>query len=116
MQASDIFIDNTGNPSVIEMGYEMVKPQGRVVLVGVPAKGNTVNLYSLPMHFGKSLTGSHGGESVPETDIPRYLGLFREGRLQLKQLITERFSLNAINDALEGMRSGSIAGRCMISM
>ena len=112
----DIFIDNTGNPSIIEMGYGLVKPQGRVVLVGVPKKGNNVNLYSLPLHFGKLLTGSHGGESVPETDIPRYLGLFREGRLQLKQLITERFSLNAINDAIEGMRSGSIVGRCMICM
>src|SRR6185312_7326871 len=67
----DIFIDNTGNPSIIEMGYEMVKPQGRVVLVGVPKKGNNVSLYSLPMHFGKTLTGSYGGESAPDSDIPR---------------------------------------------
>ena len=113
---ADIFIDNTGNPAIIEMGYEMVKPQGRVVLVGVPRKGNTVNLYSLPLHFGKTLTGSHGGEARPESDIPRYLRLFHDGRLELRSLVTERFSLDRINDAIDGMRSGRIAGRCMIHL
>ena len=110
----DVFIDNTGQPKIIEMGYALVKPEGRVILVGVPKKGSTVNLYSLPLHFGKVLTGSHGGETMPERDIPRYLALFRAGRLPLKSLITERFALDDINRAIEGMRSGRIAGRCMI--
>jgi S-(hydroxymethyl)glutathione dehydrogenase / alcohol dehydrogenase len=112
----DVFIDNTGSPAIIEMGYGMVKPQGRVVLVGVPKKGNNINIYSLPMHFGKTMTGSQGGEAIPEQDIPRYLRLFREDRLQLRQLVTERFTLDGINDAIEGMRSGRIAGRCMINL
>src|SRR6185312_7294093 len=50
---ADVFIDNTGVPAVIEMGYAMTKPQGTVTLVGVPRKGNNVNLFSLPLHFGK---------------------------------------------------------------
>ena len=112
----DAFIDNTGRPEIIEMGYEITKPQGRVTLVGVPRKGNNVNIYSLPLHFGKGLSGSHGGEAIPQTDIPRYQGLFRNGRLQLKKLITDYFPLDRINDALEGMRNGSMAGRCMIRM
>lgn len=112
----DVFIDNTGNPSIIEMGYELVKSQGRVVLVGVPKKNNNINIYSLPLHFGKSLSGSHGGEAIPEKDIPRYLNMFKQGRLHLKELITQRFTLDQINDALAGMRSGEIAGRCVIRM
>ena len=36
----DAFIDNTGQPAIIEMGYQLTKPQGRVTLVGVPRKGN----------------------------------------------------------------------------
>ena len=112
----DAVIDNTGRPEIIEMGYEITKPQGRVTMVGVPRKGNNVNIYSLPLHFGKVLSGSHGGEAIPQTDIPRYQGLFRNGRLQLKKLITDNFPLDRINDALEGMRNGSMAGRCMIRM
>jgi S-(hydroxymethyl)glutathione dehydrogenase/alcohol dehydrogenase len=112
----DVFIDNTGQPAIIEMGYQMVKPQGKVTLVGVPRKGNNINVYSLPLHFGKGLSGSHGGEAVPEQDIPRYQGLYRSGRLKLRELLTERLPLSDINDAIASMRSGKMAGRCLISL
>lgn len=112
----DVFIDNTGIPSVIESGYEITKPQGRVILVGVPRKGNNINIHSLPLHFGKILAGSHGGESIPNVDIPRYQNLFNVGRISLKELITERMSLDEINLAIEGMRSGRTAGRVLIKM
>jgi S-(hydroxymethyl)glutathione dehydrogenase / alcohol dehydrogenase len=112
----DAFIDNTGQPAVIEMGYQMSKPQGRVTLVGVPRKDNNINIYSLPLHFGKIISGSHGGEAIPQADIPRYHQLFRAGRIQLKSLITNYYPLGRINDALAGVRSGSIAGRCLIEM
>lgn len=115
-QALDVFIDNTGQPSMIEAGYELSGPAGRVILVGVPRKGNNVNLYSLPLHFGKILKGSHGGEAVPEKDIPRYLRMFNEGRLSLKNLLTDEFRLAEINDAISRMRSGKIKGRCLITM
>ena len=112
----DAFIDNTGQPAIIEMGYGMVKPQGRVTLVGVPRKGNNISVYSLPLHFGKGLSGSHGGEAVPEVDIPRYQSLYGAGRLRLKELITERFSLAEINSAITRMRDGSLAGRCLVRL
>ena len=40
----DVFIDNTGLPTIIELGYELIHRQGRLVLVGVRS-GNTVNLF-----------------------------------------------------------------------
>ena len=110
----DVFIDNTGNPEIIATGYSLAKPQGRTILVGVPKTGNDVTLFSLPLHFGKVLTGSFGGETVPERDIPRYLALFQQGRLELKSLITHRFTLDEINVAVAAMLDGRVAGRCMI--
>jgi S-(hydroxymethyl)glutathione dehydrogenase / alcohol dehydrogenase len=115
-QDVDAFIDNTGQPAIIEMGYSLTGPKGRVVLVGVPKKGNTVNIYSLPLHFGKTISGSHGGETIPHEDIPRYQKLFDAGRIQLKPLITDYFNLEEINTAIQKMRSGEIAGRCLIIM
>lgn len=112
----DAFIDNTGVPSVIELGYELTKPQGRVTLVGVPRKGNNISLHSLPLHFGKVVSGSHGGEAVPHEDIPRYHGLYRLGRLKLKELITDHFGLDEINAAIGRMRDGKVRGRCLIRM
>lgn len=112
----DCFIDNTGNPKIIELGYRITKPQGRVILVGVPRKGNETTFYSLPLHFGKRITGSHGGEAIPQVDIPRYYQLFNSGRIKLKELITETYSLDEINTAIARMRSGETSGRCLIKM
>lgn len=112
----DAFIDNTGQPAIIEMGYGLVKPQGRVTLVGVPRKGNNINVYSLPLHFGKGLSGSHGGEAVPEVDIPRYQSLYGAGRLRLRELISATHALGEVNNAIQAMRDGTLAGRCLIRL
>lgn len=113
-QDLDVFIDNTGVPAIIELGYELSHRQGRVVLVGVPLQGNNVNLNSLPLHFGKQLSGSHGGEALPQHDIPRYLRLQQRGKLHLDQLVSAHYSLDQINDAITSMRNGATAGRVMI--
>ena len=111
----DVFVDNTGQPQVIEMGYRICNPQGRITLVGVPRKDNNINIYSLPLHFGKVITGTHGGDGNPSRDIPRYLKLQQAGKLMLEKLVTKEFSLDHINDALDEMRCGSLSGRCVIS-
>jgi S-(hydroxymethyl)glutathione dehydrogenase / alcohol dehydrogenase len=112
----DVFIDNTGLPAIIEMGYQLTKPNGRITLVGVPSKDSHVSIHSLPLHFGKEIKGSHGGESVPNDDIPRYEALHRAGRLQLRELISDRFSLEEVNTAIGRMRAGEVSGRCLVRM
>lgn len=114
---ADVFVDNTGQPSIIEMGYELIKPShGRVVLVGVPRKGNSINIYSLPLHLGKSISGSHGGDAVPHMDIPRYQQLYEKGRIKLQELITDYFALDKINHAINAIRNGDVTGRCLVKM
>jgi S-(hydroxymethyl)glutathione dehydrogenase/alcohol dehydrogenase len=112
----DCFIDNTGNPAIIELGYEVTKGNGRVILVGVPRKGANIDIYSLPLHFGKILTGSHGGESIPNEDIPRFQNLFSNGRIKLRELLTEKLDLEDINIAIDNMRNGNTSGRCLIRL
>ena len=113
---ADVFIDNTGQPAIIEMGYQITKPQGRVTLVGVPRNSCNINIYSLPLHFGKELSGSHGGEATPQNDIPRYQNLYRAKRIKLQELITDYYPLDQINTAIEAMKSGTTNGRCLIKM
>lgn len=112
----DVAVDNTGDPRVIEQAYDLTKPQGRVILVGVPRKGNNISIYTLPLHFGKIITGSHGGECRPDVDIPRYIALSEAGKMQLAPFITDEYALERINDALDDMRSGKMVGRCLLRM
>ena len=113
---ADVVIDNTGNTDMISLAYRMTKPDGRTILVGVPKKGDNISIYSLDLHFDKSITGSHGGETEPGKDIPRYCNLYRNGKLKLNELITDRFTLDEINSAIEKMKSGKSSGRCLIQM
>lgn len=115
-QKLDVFIDNTGLPNIIELGYKLTHAQGRVVLVGVPRAGNHINIYSLPLHFGKSLSGSHGGEAFPAIDIARYQQLYQVGRIKLRELITDYYDLDAVNDAIIAMQNGKVRGRCLVRM
>ena len=112
----NVFVDNTGRSDIIEMGYNMIGESGRVVLVGVPDHADRASIDTLPLHFGKSMIGSHGGDAQPHLDIPRFHRLYRQGRLDLKSLVTETFALDEINDAIAGMRDGRIAGRCIIDL
>ena len=109
-------VDNTGNVKVIELAYCLTSARGRTVLVGVPPKENAAAIYTLPLHFEKSLTGSHGGESQPDVDIPNYVRLHSAGKLQLKSLIGRCYPLTEINQALEDMRAEALAGRAVVRM
>jgi S-(hydroxymethyl)glutathione dehydrogenase/alcohol dehydrogenase len=112
---ADVVIETTGNSRVIERAYNLTHPEGKTILVGVPKKGDNISIPSLPLHFNKVLTGSHGGESVPDKDIPRFVRLLDSGKLDFDGLITHEFPLNQVNDALEVFRSGE-AGRIILNM
>ena len=59
-QELDVFIDNTGQPAIIELGYKLSNRRGRIVLVGVPRLGNTINIYSYHCTLAKFLQAHMG--------------------------------------------------------
>jgi S-(hydroxymethyl)glutathione dehydrogenase/alcohol dehydrogenase len=107
----DKVIETTGAKSVIELAYELTHPDGTCVLVGVPSE--KVTIYTLPIHFNKTLTGSHGGDAAPHIDIPRIIRLAQAGRISFAGTITHEFPLQEINAALDVVRGGT-AGRVLL--
>jgi len=114
-KGADVVIETTGIARVIEQAYELTHPDGKTILVGVPTKGDNISIYSLPLHFNKVLTGSHGGDAIPDLEIPRFIKLINAGKMTLNGIITHEFSLDEINRAVELVRGGE-AGRVMIAM
>ncbi len=112
----DVVVDNTGNPQVIEEGYRLTSSKGRMILVGVLPKDKKVSLNTLALHFGKTLSGTKGGECRPDLDIPRYIRLCQEGKLKLNEFITDKFPLTGINEAIERLHRGEVIGRCLIEI
>jgi S-(hydroxymethyl)glutathione dehydrogenase / alcohol dehydrogenase len=109
----DKVIETTGAKSVIELAYNLAHADGTCVLVGVPSE--KVTIYTLPIHFNKVLTGSHGGDAIPQVDIPRLIRLNKAGRLSFEGIITHEFRLEDINAALDLVRSGT-SGRVVLNI
>ena len=110
---ADVVIETTGKKEIIELAYNLTKPNGKTILVGVPKKN--ISIYSLPLHFEKILTGSHGGSANPDEDIPNYIKLVKNKIINFKNLITHEFKLKEINKAIKLMRKGN-CGRIIIKM
>lgn len=108
-----IAIDTSGNPKAIEICYESSDALARVILVGVPKIGSNVNLYTLPLHFGKSIRGSKGGGSNPDTDIPLLYNLLSQNELDFTDYPTTNYSFENINNAISDLRGGLI-GRIIL--
>jgi len=114
----DVVVDCTGAVELIEKGLEITAPHGHMILVGLPRgkQSSTIQIHDMRQHFtGKRMTFSNGGSSDPNSDIPDYLELYRKEKLKLNDLITDHFSLDDINIALEKVRSGN-CGRCIVEM
>jgi S-(hydroxymethyl)glutathione dehydrogenase/alcohol dehydrogenase len=94
---------------LMQLATALVGKGGTVVVTGIAPMTQTassVNLFELAM-WNKEIKGTIFGSMNPPADIPRLLGLYREGLLKLDELITTRYTLDEINDGYEAMREGT---------
>jgi len=110
-EGPEITFETTGNARVMEQAYELTPSDGKTIFVGVP--NDKISIYSLPLAFNKKLAVSHGGDSIPDKDIPRYIRLIKNNKISLEKLITHEFDLSKINEAIDLFRSGK-AGRIIL--
>ena len=103
----DLVIETVGKARVLETAYGHVRRGGRLVTVGLP---NPAEQFSIPavslVADAKTVIGSYLGSSVPARDIPRYLGLWRAGRLPVERLLTSVSPLADINALFDRLASG----------
>lgn len=112
----DVVVDTTGVSAARLSAYNAAGQQGVTILAGVPFMGEKMAIDSFPLHGGRRIIGSHGGGTIPDRDIPRYVSLCHEGRLLIRDLITHRFALSDVNEAIETVRFDATCARCVIQM
>lgn len=88
----------------------------KIVVVGMPPSGEKAQYEPVVLAAsGQSIVGSRMGDVVPRRDVPWLLTLWRQGRLDLDSLVSGRFSLDEINDAIAATDAGK-ARRGLIVM
>ncbi len=93
------------------LGYE---EGGMSVLVGIPQQPISLDM-KLLVRGQKTYQGSWGGVTRPEEDFPMYLEWYQQGKLKLDDLVSRRYTLEQINDAVHDLEQGRILGRSIIT-
>lgn len=104
---ADVVIETVGKAVVLAQAYAAARRGGRVVTVGLPNPSDMLQIPAISLVAdGKTLMGSYMGSSIPVRDIPRYIGLWRSGRLPVERLLTSVSPLGEINQLLDCLASG----------
>jgi Zn-dependent alcohol dehydrogenase len=77
-------------------------------------KEKKISIQTLPLHFGRTLTGSEGGQSRPHEDIPTILGQIARGVFDASGFINRRGSLAEVNQVMSEMRGGSVVHAVLV--
>jgi Zn-dependent alcohol dehydrogenase len=106
-RGADYAFDAAGAAAAVEQGAKLIRRGGTLVLVGLPPTGTTVPFEVEAIADNAiRIMGSKVGAVRPQLDIPYLVGLYEQDRLKLDELITGRWPLDEINDAIAAAEHG----------
>lgn len=115
LPTADVVVETVGKASVLTQAYAMAKRGGRVITVGLPNPAEQLTIPALSLVAdGKTLMGSYMGSSIPHRDIPRYIALWRAGRLPVERLLTSVSPLSDINRLMDRLADGEAIRQIVI--
>lgn len=107
LMADAVFV-TVGAIPAYETAPKYMGANGRIVMVGMPHTGDMASLDLATMAaLGQGMIGTKMGDVVLKRDIPWMIELYQQGRLKLDELISGRWSLDQINEAIDDTRTGA---------
>lgn len=104
---TDYSFEAVGRPQLMRQCWEMTRPGGSVVMIGIAPEGSELSLpANRVVREERRLMGSFYGSARPHIDMPLILDLYMAGRLKLDELATHHFSLEQINEAVHALEAG----------
>lgn len=96
-----------GSVRALELAYRVTRRGGTTVTGGLPPSAALLSLPAVSLVAEeRTLKGSYIGTCVPSRDIPRFIALYRQGRLPVDRLLTGRLTLDNINHGFDLLHEG----------
>jgi Zn-dependent alcohol dehydrogenase len=106
-RGADYVFVTVGSTAAVEQGLKLIRPMGTLVTVGIPPAGAMAPLHVLRFAMaGQRVLGCYMGATRLSLDVPRLVDLYRQGRIKLDELITRRYPLEEINEAMAAVEHG----------
>ena len=107
-RGADYVFESAGSEATLQLGLEITRPGGQMVILGKTAVNQMVSLRFGSMMGGKRIVRSSYGGARPQRDFPWLAQAYLDGKLKLDQLISQRLPLDRINEGFDAMRRGEI--------
>jgi len=107
-RGADNVFEAAGNEASFRLAFEAVRPGGRVVILGKTNVDQEIRFRWGTLMGEKRMVRSSYGGARPREDFPLLARLYRDGELMLDELISERISLDQINEGFAAMANGEI--------
>ncbi len=106
-QGADYVFVAVGNTAAVKQGISMAAKRGTVVAIGLPPAQELLGFSLLEfIATEKNLIGGFMGSTNLAVDIPKLVNLYLEKKFKLDELISGRYPLEQINEAIEGVEKG----------
>ncbi|KAA0114119.1 alcohol dehydrogenase catalytic domain-containing protein [Mycolicibacterium sp. P9-22] len=106
-EKAEVVIEAVGHAGALEGAIGLTAPGGRTITVGLPAPDARISLSPLSLVAeGRTLIGSYLGSAVPARDIPRFVDLWRAGKLPVERLVSATLTLDEINSGMDELADG----------
>ena len=105
----DYSFEAIGKKETAEQSFEMLRAGGTATIIGMIPQGVKIELDGASFLRERKIQGSSMGSNRFRTDMPRYIEFYRQGRLKLDQLVSQRLKLEQVNEAFEDMLRGDVA-------
>ncbi len=119
---ADFALDAVGHPTTqdqilrsVHTGAPGLSRGGTALLIGLPPSGSTPLINTNLFAGGRYFTRTHGGDCRPDRDFPTFLRWYRNGKLKLDDLVTRRYTLDQVNEAVADLEKGKILGRAIFT-
>ncbi|WP_374447508.1 zinc-dependent alcohol dehydrogenase family protein [Stella sp.] len=103
----DVAVETAGSVRAMELAYRVTRRGGTTVTAGLPHPDHRWPLQHVNLVAEeRTVKGSYIGSCIPGRDLPRYIDLYRRGRLPVDRLMSDRIRLADINAAFDRLASG----------
>ena len=98
-----------GSIPALDNAFQITRRGGTTITAGLPAPTATLPLHPVTLVAEeRTLKGSYIGTAVPGRDIPRYIELYRRGRLPVDRLLSGTLKHNELNEGFDRLHEGSV--------